>query len=312
MSGRAHQRRDGAGEPDRPGGRARDGAPAAASPPVRVPLDLPIHVERMGRGEPIVLLHGFGASQVTWRYWAPELARTHTVYLVDLRGFGSAPRLKPARYGPADMADDVSRMILALDLKRVTLIGHSMGGGIALLIAMLLRDQGEGDRVARLISVAGTAYEQKIPYYVNMLRRPSTKILVPLVPTRWVIRKVLESILYDRSRVSEEQVELYTRPLRPWPAKRAAVAAALQVIPPNLDDIVARYSGLDVPTLLLWGRQDPVVPLSVAERLARELPDARLVVLERCGHMPTEELPEESLAVVRRFLEEKGSGSERG
>jgi pimeloyl-ACP methyl ester carboxylesterase len=261
-------------------------------------------VERMGRGDPLILLHGFGASRVTWRYWAPELARRHSVYLVDLRGFGSAPRVSPPRYTPGDFSEDVCRMILALDLRRVTLVGHSMGGGVALLTTLRLRDRGEGHRVARLVSVAGTAYEQKIPYYVDMLRRPPTQLLVPLLPTRWLIRRILESIVFDPSAVTEEQVEDYTKPLRSWAAKRAVVAAALQVVPEDLDRIVARYPELDVPTLIVWGRHDPVVPLSVGERLARELPDARLVVLDRCGHLPSEELPEQSLAVVRRFLEE--------
>jgi pimeloyl-ACP methyl ester carboxylesterase len=207
------------------------------------------------------------------------------------------------------MSEDVCRMILALDLRRVTLIGHSMGGGVALLTALRLRDRGEGDRVIRLISVAGTAYEQKIPYYVDMLRRPPTQLLVPLLPTRWLIRRILESIVYDASAVSEEQVEAYTRPLRSWGAKRAAVAAALQVIPEDLDELVARYPELDVPTLILWGQHDPVVPLSVGQRLSRELPDARLVVLARCGHLPAEELARESLDVVCRFLDESaGAG----
>jgi pimeloyl-ACP methyl ester carboxylesterase len=272
----------------------------------RVRLDLPIHVERVGRGDPLILLHGFGASSVTWRHWAPELARTHTVYLVDLRGFGSAARVKPARYAPADMADDVRRMILALDLRRATLVGHSMGGGVALVTTLLLKDQGEGERVARLVSVAGTAYEQKIPYYVDMLRRPATQLLVPLLPTRWLIRRILESIVYDVSSVTDEQVESYAGPLRSWESKRAAVAAALQVVPDNLHELVARYPELDVPTLILSGRHDPVVPLSVGVRLASELPNARLVVLERCGHIPSEERPEESLAVVQRFLAEEG------
>ena len=92
--------------------------------PERIPLDLPIYVERVGQGEPLILLHGFGASRVTWRHWVPELAPRFAVYLVDLRGFGAAAKVDPPRYGPGDMADDVRRMILALDLRNVTLVGH--------------------------------------------------------------------------------------------------------------------------------------------------------------------------------------------
>jgi pimeloyl-ACP methyl ester carboxylesterase len=294
---RERRRRDGA-----------DGAPSAepTDPPhaTRIPLDLPLYVERLGHGDPLILLHGFGASRVTWRHWVPDLARSFTAYLVDMRGFGSALRPVSARYAPDDMADDVRRMILELDLRRVTLVGHSIGGGVALLTTLRLHDQGEAGRVARLISVAGTAYDQKIPYYVEMLRHRHTQLLLQLVPTRWLIRKIIRSIVYDVEGVSDELVEHYANPLRPLAAKRAVVAAALQIVPEDLDELIRRYPELDVPTLLLWGRHDPVVPLSVGERLARDLPDARLVVLERCGHMPQEELPEESLAVVRSFLTE--------
>jgi pimeloyl-ACP methyl ester carboxylesterase len=272
-------------------------------PPERVPLEGPLYVERVGRGDPLILLHGFGASRVTWRHWVPELARRFTVYLVDLRGFGSAKKVDPPRYSPADMTDDVVGMILALDLHNVTLIGHSIGGGIALLSTLRLRDLGQGDRIRRIVSVAGIAYPQRFPYYVQKLQSPLWQVLLQLLPMRGIIRKALESIVYDPSVVTARQVEDYARPLRSWSAKKAAVACALQLIPADLDDIIARYPTIDVPTLLLWGRQDPVVPLAIGERLAKELPDARLVVLERCGHLPSEEMPRESLAVVMGFLE---------
>jgi pimeloyl-ACP methyl ester carboxylesterase len=272
--------------------------------PERLPVDLPIYVERVGQGDPLILLHGFGASRVTWRHWVTELARRYSVHLVDMRGFGSAPAVDPPRYAPADMADDLVRMILALDLRQVTLVGHSVGGGVALLTTLKLLDAGEGARIVRLVSIAGTAYAQKIPRYVDMLRHPHTQMLLQLVPTGWLIRKVIESIVYDVSCISDEMVEGYAKPLRRWAAKRAAVAAALQLIPEDLDQITRRYGQIEVPTLLLWGRQDPVVPLALGERLARELPNARLVVLERCGHVPSEERPEEALRAVLGFLDQ--------
>ena len=263
-----------------------------------------MYVERLGRGKPVVLLHGFGAYRFTWRYWAPELARTNTVYLVDFRGFGDAKHVRPPEYAPVDFARDVCHMLRALDLEGATLVGHSMGGGVALLATLMLQDAGEGDRIARLVSVVGTAYEQKIPYYVELLRHTPTQILLQVLPTGRLIRKVIESIVFDPSTVTDEQVEGYTRPLRSWSAKRAAVHCALQLIPDDLDEIVARYPEIEKPTLILWGRQDPVVPLSVGQRLARELPNSRLVVLDRCGHIVPEELAKESLQVVMDFLRE--------
>jgi pimeloyl-ACP methyl ester carboxylesterase len=279
-------------------------AVSGAQAPERIELDLPLYVERTGQGDPIVLLHGYGASRVTWMHWAPALAKAHSVHLVDLRGFGSAAGSSVRSYGPGDMADDVLRMILELDLRRVTLVGHSMGGGVALLVALGLDDVGERDRLTRLVSVSGTAYAQKMPPYLDMLRRRPTQLLLQLLPTGWLIRKVIESIVYDPKSVTDAQVERYAEPLRSRRAKRAAVVSALQLVPDDLDARVARYPEIDVPTLVLWGRHDPVVPLSIGERLTRDLPNARLVVLERCGHIPPEERPEASLAAVEAFMEE--------
>jgi pimeloyl-ACP methyl ester carboxylesterase len=265
-------------------------------------LGLALDVQKVGTGEPLVMLHGFAASRFTWRSWITPLASRHTLYLVDLKGFGAAAKPKDARYGPADLAEDVLQLITRLDLQRVSIVGHSMGGGVALLTAMRLADVGEGSRLTRLVSVAGTAYAQRLPPFVARLRDPSTQLLLQLLPARWIVRKVLNSIVYDPAVVTPELIEGYAAPLRPWAAKRAAALAAAQLVPDNLDELIARYRAIDVPALLVWGRNDPVVPLAIGERLAGELPRARLVVLERCGHVPMDELPEKTLHLVRDFL----------
>ena len=97
---------------------------------------------------------------------------------------------------------------------------------------------------------------------------------------------------------------IFATPLESADAVRCLIASARQIRPRALDDVVARYRTLDVPTLLIWGRGDRVVPLSVGQRLALDLPRARLVVLDRCGHLPAEELPDESYVALERFLDE--------
>jgi pimeloyl-ACP methyl ester carboxylesterase len=265
---------------------------------------LPIDVLRVGAGDPIVLLHGFGASRFTWRSWIPELSRDHAVYQVDLRGFGAGRKLDEPCYGPADMADDVVGLIHQLDLERITLVGHSMGGGVALMVALRLIDAGEGSRLARLISVSGTAYPQSLPPMVSRLSDPSLilKLILRVLPARRIVRRVLRSIVYDPAIVTDEMVEGYASPFGTWPARRAAAACAAQLVPEDVDALAARYPEIDVPALLVWGRQDPVVPLPIGERLATALPRASLIVLERCGHAPMEEMPAELLRVVSGFL----------
>jgi pimeloyl-ACP methyl ester carboxylesterase len=114
---------------------------------------------------------------------------------------------------------------------------------------------------------------------------------------------VLRSIVHDPATVTPEQVAGYADPLRAASAKARLIACVNQLVPDGLDSIVARYPTLDLPVLLLWGRQDPVVSLrSVGERLATDLPRAQLAVLDACGHLPPEEHPEASLAIVQSFL----------
>jgi pimeloyl-ACP methyl ester carboxylesterase len=253
-----------------------------------------------------VLLHGYGGSSFTWRHWLEALSARGHVVLVDLKGFGNAPKPNDGCYSPRDQADLVGQLITQRDLNRVTLVGHSLGGGIALLVALRLVAAGEG-RLHRLVLVAGAAYPQRLPPFVSLARHPRlSEILWRLFGARRIVRRVLHTIVHDPSRVTPLQIEGYARPLSSPGARRALISSALQIVPDDLDRTIGLYPTLRVPTLLLWGRGDPVVPLAVGERLAADLPHATLVVLEACGHLPPEELPDESLAALREFLDRTG------
>ena len=262
---------------------------------------LPLHVERFGDGgSPLLLLHGFGGNSFSWRYWIPALAENHEVWVVDLKGHGSAPAPADERYTPYDHAELIYRLIIQQDLRNLTLFGHSMGGGIALLVALRLLKH---DRLQRLVLVAGAAYVQRLPPFVKIARLGRLAgWFFTLVPKRRLIRWILRAIVYDPSSVSGAQIEAYAEPLRSAAHRRGMIKTARDIIPPDLDQLSARFPEIDVPTLLLWGRHDHVVPLSVGERLFNELPQATLEVMEECGHLPPEELPKESLEIVEHFL----------
>ncbi len=268
---------------------------------------LPLHVET--RGVPpgpdvptFLLLHGFGGSSFTWRGWAPALGEIGHVVQVDLKGFGAAPRPDDGAYGPKDQADLIKSLIRQRDLHRITLVGHSLGGSIALITALdLIRE--DPSRLERLIVVAGPAYRQKLAPFVALGRVPRfSNAVIRLLGTRRIVRYVLRSIVFDPKAVSAGQVEGYAHPLDSAEARRALWDSARAIVPPKLDDYIACYPTLDVPALLLWGRRDPVVPLWVGERLAAELPRAQLEVMEQCGHAPPEEHPAASLKIVLDFL----------
>ena len=170
------------------------------------------------------------------------------------------------------------------------------------MVALQLQREAER-RVAGLVSVSGVAYRQALPPHIGMVRRHAwARSLFQVVPATWLMRRVLSSIVYDPAVLSGEMLDGYAQPLRSRGARLALTATALQLLPRDLDELVACYPSLDVSALLIWGRQDPVVPLKLAHRLAKDLPGSRLEVLDSCGHIPQEEKPRESLQLLRAFL----------
>lgn len=265
---------------------------------------LPFDVVVRGSGPPVVLLHGFAGNRSTWRFWQGPLAERYQVHLVDAFGCGAAPFPADDRYGPRSQGDALVAYLRDNDLRDATLVGHSLGGGIALYAALRLRELGEAERLRALVSVAGAAYAQAIPGFIALFRIPGLgrALLWALGPDRavpWVLRE----IVYDPARVTPEQIEAYAAPLRDPRRRRAIERIAQQIVPPGIAALESAWRTIETPTLLLWGRHDPVVPLWVGERLAGEMPHAELAVLERCGHIVPEELPEASLSLLTDFLE---------
>lgn len=285
------------GDPGRTPGAPVEGLLKIVEPTYR----LPIHVEVHGRGRPILLIHGFAGSAFSWRYWVQDLARDHSVILVDLKGHGCAPAPRDGRYSPADQADLVYRHLVHEDLSDVTLVGHSMGGAVALFVALRCLDQGDA-RVSRMVLVAGAAFPQPLPPFIRMARGPLGRMVARLLPKRRLVRMILRSIVHDPAGISESQVLGYSEPLRPRAHQIAILETAAQLVPEDPEAVTSRYSEIHLPTLLLWGDHDHVVPLWVGERLAEVLPHATLRVLENCGHLPPEEKSTESLQVFREFL----------
>jgi len=274
----------------------------------RAKLKLPLHVQTLGLKpapdvDTVLMIHGYGASAFSWRYWAPRLAERAHVVLVDLKGSGASPKPDDGLYRPEDQAEALNRLVIQRDLRRLTIVGHSLGGGIALLLALRLQDE-EEDRLARLVLVASAAYEQRLPPFVGLARHRWIGIaLFRLLGPRLVIRKVLRSIVYDPLAVTDDQVEGYAAPLKDADALRALIDSALNLVPEQIDALNARFAELAIPVLILWGRHDRVVPLWVGERLLAALPNATLHVFEECGHIPAEEVHEESFARLASFLD---------
>ena len=270
-------------------------------------VDLPLHVTEVsagtGSGPTFVMLHGFGASSFTWRYWAPRLATRGRVLCVDYKGFGAAPKPADDRYTPEDQAELILELIDQLQPDRLTLVGHSLGGGIALLAAQRLCARPTSP-LERLVLVSSPAYRQPLPPFVPLSKRPAlARFLIRAVGPRRLVRFVIRSIVKDPDMVDAETVNAYARPLMTRGGVDSMLATGQRILPDNIDETVKKIREVDVPSLLIWGDYERVVPVWVGKRLAADLPDATMIVLEGCGHIPPEEKPDESFAFLAAFLD---------
>jgi pimeloyl-ACP methyl ester carboxylesterase len=255
-------------------------------------------------GRPILLLHGFGTNGYTWARWIAELARRHRVFVVEMKGFGASPKPRDGRYGPQDQALLLHHLILQLDLRDLTLIGHSLGGAVVLLTALRLFEE-DPERLRGLVLIGTPVAPQPLSPFVRLAGRPVIgPLLVRMLPPRMLVRTALKWAYHDSAAVSEAHVEAYAEPLRNPDGRYALCNSARQIVHGHFEDVPDRLRRLTTPTLLIWGAEDPIVPLSSGRRAQGILPNALLEVLPDCGHAPQEERPQEALELVLQFLEE--------
>jgi pimeloyl-ACP methyl ester carboxylesterase len=280
-------------------GDAIDGPYARLGPP-EAPVRL--YYEETGKGSPVLLIHGFGASTFTWRHIAPELAKTHRVIAVDLKGFGQSDKPFDSRYSVFDQAALLAQLIEDKDLHNLTLVGHSFGGGIALLLALEANERLKG-RLARLVLLDSIAYPQNIPVFFRLLDVPLVSHLgVSMVPASFQTRVALRIAYFDHSKIDQDEVDTYAAPLKTAAGKHAIIYSARQIVPDGLAEISERYKTIELPTLILWCDHDRIVPFEVGLKLRRTLPNSTLRLVEDCGHMPQEEQPESTLKLLQDFL----------
>ncbi len=274
--------------------------PYARLGPPEAPVNLFIQEE--GSGPPLLLIHGFGTSTYTWRHVAPALANTHRVIAVDLKGFGQSDKPMDARYSVYDQAELLAQLIEDRNLSNLTLVGHSFGGGVALLLALQANDRLKG-RISKLVLLNTIAYPQNMPVFFRMLNMPFfSHVGVRMVPAAVQTRVALQIAYLDDSKIDQSEVDVYAAPLKTAAGKHAVIQSARQIVPADLDAIAERYQSIKLPTLILWCDHDRIVPLDVGLKLRRAMPNASLKVVQGCGHMPQEEQPERTLGFISEFL----------
>lgn len=263
---------------------------------------LHLHTEEEGAGQTVLLIHGFGASSYSWRAVRSELARTHHVVAVDMKGFGRSDKPYDDEYSALDQANLLLRLLDQRGIKEVVVAGHSFGGGVALSLALALNRKYPG-RLKKLILVDSVAYEQGLPPAFHVLRTPIVgPASAAIVPPIWQSMAALALAYKDTSKITPETIDAYARPMHEAGNRHALVKTAQKIVPEYVNILTYEYRTITQPVQLIWCRYDKIVPITIGQRLVRELPNVRLDVVETCGHVPQEEEPAQTAGLMQRFL----------
>jgi pimeloyl-ACP methyl ester carboxylesterase len=264
-----------------------------------------INYEIHGNGNStIVFLHGFGASVETWRDIQLPLSKGNTLFFLDLKGFGLSSKPNDGKYSLEDQAEIVFAFLKAHNLHDITLVGHSYGGAVAIFTYLKDRSRFAPGIIRRLILIDAAAYVQEFPYFIDILRKPFINwVVMNLIPTQITASFILHNLFYDGNKLSDERITRYAEYFGQPGSYNSFVECARQIVPANPDSITALIKTVNVSTLIIWGANDPAIPLEEGQRLHKDIRDSKLVIIPNCGHIPHEESPEESINAILNFLD---------
>lgn len=279
--------------------------PRWAQPPSQfITIDgMQVHLRDEGpKGDPlpIVLIHGTSASLHTWEGWAAALRGQRRVIRFDLPGFALTGPNRQNDYSAEAYVRFVRAVMDQLGVQRFVLAGNSLGGQVAWATAVALPQ-----RVAQLVLVDASGYPLEsasvppsLPLGFRIARMPALRVLTQYTLPRSIVEKSVRNVYGDPAKVTPELVDLYM--------DMTLRAGNRQALGRRMDQgytgEVAGLKTLAVPTLILWGGQDRLVPLEFGQRFARDIAGSRLVVFDDLGHVPHEEDPVRTVAVVKAFL----------
>ncbi|HQP29843.1 MAG TPA: alpha/beta hydrolase [Deltaproteobacteria bacterium] len=246
---------------------------------------------------PIVLLHGTSASLHTWDGWVQALKDNHRVIRYDMPAFGLTGPAPGDNYAIENYVAVLLAVLDQLEVKRCVLVGNSLGGYVAWATAVL-----HPQRVERLVLIDASGYpfqSQSIPIGFRIARTPVLNRLMQDVLPRSFVEKSLKNVYGDPSKVTPELVDRYFD-LTTRAGNRRALAERFRQTQPG--PLAARVPELRLPTLILWGGRDRLIPPPFGERFQREIDGSTLVRFEDLGHVPQEEDPARTVAALKEFL----------
>lgn len=256
-------------------------------------------------GHAVVLVHGSDASLHTWEPWVQRLtAKGYRVITLDLPAHGLSGPTPQGLYTGAAYAGIVEQLVDKLGLKRFALGGNSMGGGVAWRYAV-----SHPDRLSALILVDASGKPMpkgsSPPLGFRLARIPVARDILATVTPRVIFEKSFAQSISNQAIATPAMIDRYWE-LHLYPGNRRATVQRFGQYSGD-DGAADKLTSLTVPTLILWGREDKLIPVSVAAWFNSQIKGSRVTILDGIGHIPMEEAPDRSLAPVLELLSATGT-----
>ena len=267
----------------------------AAAPSQFMALNgIKIHYRDEGAGTPIVLIHGTGASLHTWEDWTKDLIEDYRVIRLDLPAYGLTGQDPQKRYSSKDYVDLLDTFLTKLKVEKFHLAGNSLGGLISWLYASY-----HPEKVDNLVLLDPSGFPFKsTPMVIKMAKTPVLNYFIRYVTPRSFIEKNIKEVYYDHTLIKASTIDRYHDLIR-FEGNREAFIDRAYI---EREDYRDRLSLIKATTLILWGENDAWIPVSDAPKFKAAIDNAQVVIMPKTGHVPMEERPKESLAIVAAFL----------
>jgi len=277
-----------------------------------------IHYRDQGNanGQTLVLIHGSNASLHTWEPWLQIIGEKFRVITLDLPGHGLTGAVPNGQYGSAAQQVSVERLLQHLNVSKFVLGGNSMGGGVSWRYALAHPEQ-----VSALVLIDASGLrswrtadqsenkqsptrqtQSEGPLVFRLLRHGWFRSIARYLDTRYLTQQGLRAAFHDDSLVTDKMVDLYYDMSLRAGTREATLARFTErarATPPLTE---ADLASLTMPTLILWGETDTLIPARTGERFAAALPNSKLIVYPNVGHLPMEEIATQSATDLLHFL----------
>ncbi|MDR3684286.1 MAG: alpha/beta fold hydrolase [Geothrix sp.] len=266
------------------------------------PLKLRVHghqlaYHRMGKGPPVLLVHGITTYSFIWKGVLPGLAEDHEVVAVDLLGCGDSDKPLDASYGIAEQVELLESFTQALGFGPFSLVGHDIGGGIAQRFAVQ-----HPDRLTHAAVINGVAYDFWPVQPIIAMRTPIIRQLAMATLDLGAFSLIVRRGVFHKERVTPELMALFRRPLETRHGRKAFLHFAESLDNRDLTTISGELRQTKVPFLIVRGANDVYLSTEISEKLHREIPGSRLDEVPHAGHFIQVDQPERLVELLRAFL----------